>query len=117
MRIICPLCLVALFGCLSQNVDYVIDEEAELWNADQEIYQEFVDKVCSSPDDAAKVSERILVKVFGNGVLAERPWRITETEQYYLLTGSLDYKSYCGGVAQLKMRKSDGYVWVYYHGE
>ena len=42
--------------------------------------------------------------------------KVAETGGCYIVTGSLP-KGFVGGVAQLKLRKKDGQVWVFYHGK
>ncbi len=71
---------------------------------------------CSSPDVAAHAAERIFVDIYGNRVLSERPWRVTDTNGNYFIRGSLP-KGHVGGVAQLKIKKANGSVCVYLHGK
>ena len=92
------------------------DPDAYMYDHGQKVYKELSDAPCATPLSAARAAERIFVMIYGNKVVSERPWRVTETNGCYLVTGSLP-KGHLGGVAQLKLRKADGRVWVYYHGK
>ena len=71
--------------------------------------------------EKAKVAERIFIKIYGEEVVKERPWRVAEKDGCYIVTGSMPQSGsgviVLGGVAQLKLQKDDGRVWVFYHGK
>ena len=92
------------------------DPDASMYDHGQKVYKELSDAPCATPLSAARAVERIFVMIYGNEVVSERPWRVTETNGCYFVTGSLP-KGHLRGVAQLKLRKADGRVWVYYHGK
>ena len=94
----------------------VCDPAASQYDHEQKIYKELSDKPCATPLSAARAAERIFVGIYGNEVVSERPWRVTEINGCYLVTGSLP-KGMLGGVAQLKLQKNTGRVWVYLHGK
>ena len=94
----------------------VCDPDASMYDHGQKVYKELSDAPCATPLAAARAAERMFVMLYGNEVVSERPWRVTETNGCYLVAGSLP-KGCLGGVAQLKLRKDDGRVWVYCHGK
>lgn len=63
----------------------------------------------------------IFSKIYGEEVVKERPWRVAEKDGCYVVTGSMPQSGsgviVLGGVAQLKLQKDDGRVWVFYHGK
>ena len=80
------------------------------------VFKTLVANPCSSPADAARMAEEIFVDIYGKGVLSERPWRVTDTNGCYFVRGTLPV-GFLGGVAQLKLEKADGMVWIYLHGK
>ncbi len=78
-------------------------------------------------ETAIKLAEIILVKVYGKKVLKQRPWIVTDNETEFKITGSTPkvkqstnskYRTiYVGGVAEIKIRKSDAKVMYCMHGK
>jgi len=95
---------------------FVYDPAASHYDHGQKVYKELSDKPCVTPLSAARAAERIFIALYGNEVVSERPWRVTETNGCYLVTGTLP-EGFVGGVAQLKLQKANGRVWVHYHGK
>ena len=56
------------------------------------------------------------MNVYGEKVLKERPWHVTDMGDSYAVTGSLE-KGFFGGVAQLKIMKENGAVVLHLHGK
>ena len=60
------------------------------------------------------IAERELIKVYGNKVLKQRPWRIEEREDRYIIRGSLPIadpgKIMLGGTAKIEIGKKDGNI-------
>ena len=57
------------------------------------------------------IAERELIKVYGNKVLKQRPWRIEEREDRYIIRGSLPIEDpgniMLGGTAKIEIGKKD----------
>lgn len=117
MRYFRIIIFVSLLGCTHRDEMFIIEQNPLYYDAEQAVFKEDSVGACSSPQEAAMAAERIFMKYYGRGILSERPWRVTVTGAYYLVTGSLPGTNYCGGVGQLKIGKADGRVWIYYHGE
>ena len=100
----------------SEFADWILDDE--VWRLDPKpiVFKTLIVNPCSSPSVAARVAEQIFVDIYGKKVLSERPWRVTDTNGCYFICGTLP-KGFVGGVAQLKLKKADGMVWVYLHGK
>ena len=75
-------------------------------------------------DEAIKIAEIILVKVYGEEVLKQRPWIIKELEESYVLKGTFHrvvirtkdiIRTTVGGVAYIEIRKDNAQVVWYSH--
>ena len=95
---------------------WILDDEVWWLDPKPIVFKTLVANPCSSPADAARMAERIFVDIYGKGVLSERPWRVTDTNGCYFVSGTLP-DGFLGGVAQLKLKKADGMVWIYLHGK
>ena len=100
----------------SGNNFYVLERNSVEEQFGGRVYKTLSAETCATPFAAAQVAERIFKKIYGESVVSERPWCVAETGGCYIVTGSLP-KGFVGGVAQLKLRKKDGQVWVFYHGK
>ena len=100
----------------SSFVPYIVDEEAKFYNSSQRTIDLKKRPVCNTPKMAAKMAETVFVNVYGEKVLAERPWHVTDMGDSYAVTGSLE-EGFLGGVAQLKIMKENGAVILYLHGK
>ena len=62
-------------------------------------------------DQAAAVAmaERHFVEVYGERVLKQRPWQVTDTGDAFFIKGTLRHGSR-GGTATMWLRKSDGLI-------
>ena len=109
--------LVCLLGCRIDRPRYIIDPEALYYDLDQKVYETRKMNCPTGIQHVVEESERIFIEIYGDEIVNERPWRVTETADFYLVCGSLPNRNMIGGVAQLKVRKQDGYIWVYFHGE
>ena len=103
-------------GCAAERPSYVIDVAADHFDFDQAVYVTRRVDHYSSVEEIVAEAERMLVGIYGKSVIDERPWRVTDFDDCYLINGTLP-EGMLGGVAQLKVRKNDGFVWVYYHGK
>ena len=95
---------------------WILDDKVWWLDPKPIVFKTLVANPCSSPADAARMAERIFVDIYGKGVLSERPWRVTDTNGCYFVCGTLP-DGFLGGVAQLKLEKADGMVWIYLHGK
>lgn len=95
---------------------FVVDDTASEYDWNQKVHKTLSARPCSTPMEAARIAEGIFLRTYKKNLYSERPWRVTDTNGCYLVTGSLP-KGHRGGVSQLKLRKSDGFVWLYYHGK
>ncbi|MBQ6341298.1 MAG: hypothetical protein IJI36_19340 [Kiritimatiellae bacterium] len=100
----------------SEFTDWILDDKVWWLNRKPRVFKTLVANPCSSPADAARMAEEIFVDIYGKGVLSERPWRVTDTNGCYFVRGTLPV-GFLGGVAQLKLEKADGMVWIYLHGK
>ena len=100
----------------SEFADWILDDEVWWLDPKPIVFKTLIVNPCSSPSVAARVAEQIFVDIYGKKVLSERPWRVTDTNGCYFICGTLP-KGFVGGVAQLKLKKADGMVWVYLHGK
>lgn len=99
-----------------ENSSYIIDADASSFDFDASIYVTRRMKCSANVQEIVTEAERLLIEIYGRSVIEERPWRVTDTNGCYLICGTLPEDMF-GGVAQLKVRKNDGFAWVYYHGE
>ena len=58
---------------------------------------------------AAAMAERHFVEVYGELVLKQRPWQVTDTGDAFFVKGTLPHGSR-GGTATMWLRKSDGLI-------
>ena len=65
---------------------------------------------------AAQIAETVFVNRYGEKVLKERPWHVTDLGDSYAVIGALE-KGSLGGVAQLKIIKENGAVVLHLHGK
>ena len=100
----------------SEFADWILDDEVWRLDPTPKVFKTMTVNPCASPSVAARVAEQIFVDIYGKKVLSERPWRVTDTNGCYFICGTLP-KGFVGGVAQLKLKKADGMVWVYLHGK
>ena len=100
----------------SEFADWILDDKGWWLDPKPKVLKTLTVNPCASPSVAARVAEQIFVDIYGKKVLSERPWRVTETNGCYFICGTLT-KGFVGGVAQLKLKKADGMVWVYLHGK
>ena len=104
-----------------ENEFYVLDKGDVEEQFGGKVYKTLSAEPCSTPLAAAQVAERIFIKIYGENIVKERPWRVAEKDGCYIVTGSMPQSGsgviVLGGVAQLKLQKDDGRVWVFYHGK
>lgn len=67
-------------------------------------------------DSAVQVAEVVLVKVYGEKVLKEKPWKVTEERGIFAIEGTLEPGSK-GGVASIQIRKTNAEVVAIIHGK
>jgi hypothetical protein len=103
-------------GCCKDVTVFVLDQEAEFYNPNQKTVNLKKHPICNSPMMAAQMAETVFVNVYGEKVLKERPWHVTDMGDSYAVTGSLE-KGFLGGVAQLKIKKEKGAVVLHLHGK
>ena len=105
-----------LAECAEERDNYILDADAMHFDFDQDVYVTRKINRYATVQDVVNESERLLMEIYGKDIVEERPWHVMDTNDCYLISGSLP-DDMLGGVAQLKVRKRDGFVWVYYHGE
>ena len=66
-------------------------------------------------ETAIKIAELILVKIYGKDVLKQRPWNVSLKGDTYEINGTFHEKNADGGVAEIKISKSDGRILEYLH--
>lgn len=70
-----------------------------------------------SKETAVKIAEVILASIYGEKVLEQRPWKVTETDTDFEIKGTFHSgKSRKGGVAEITISKTDARVIKYTHG-
>ncbi len=65
---------------------------------------------------AIKIAELILVSVYGETVLTQRPWKVTDNGNCFTILGTFHGKG-LGGVAEIQINKSDARVIKCTHGK
>ncbi len=69
-------------------------------------------------DTAIKIAEAVLVKIYGEKVLEQRPWIVEEKDNSFFIKGTFHKQGIAfGGVAKIEISKSDGSVIGYVHGK
>ena len=63
-----------------------------------------------------KLAEAVLVRIYGEKVLNQKPWIVTENDKSFKIEGTLP-KGYWGGVAEIVIRKSDAKIISFTHGK
>ena len=69
---------------------------------------------------AIKVAEAILVPIYGNEVLKERPFKATLSGDRWIIEGSANHPKgevFAGGVALIEIKKSSGEILKVIHGK
>jgi hypothetical protein len=66
-------------------------------------------------ESAVKIAEIILVNVYGEKVLDERPWNIKSSDSSFILEGTL--KTDVGGVASIEISRKNAEVLRFMHGK
>ena len=64
---------------------------------------------------AIKIAEAVLSQIYGEQVLNQRPWEVTNNDTDFTIEGVLQ-EGYRGGVAKIVIRKSDAKIMSYTHG-
>ena len=105
-----------MIGCFDCSNTYIVDEGAKFYDSNLRTIDLKRYPICRTPNMAAKMAEIVFVNVYGEKVLAERPWHVTDMGDSYVVTGSLE-EGFLGGVAQLKIMKENGAVILYLHGK
>ncbi|MDH3069428.1 NTF2 fold immunity protein [Akkermansia sp. N21169] len=65
---------------------------------------------------AVKLAEVILESVYGENVLNQRPWNVTDLGESFRIVGTF-HGDGVGGVAEIVINKADGKVISYTHGK
>lgn len=65
-------------------------------------------------DMAVKIAEVVLVNIYGEKVLQQKPWKVTDNGAEIVVEGILP-KNHFGGVAKIVIRKSDAKIISYCH--
>jgi NTF2 fold immunity protein len=71
-------------------------------------------------DSATKIAEIILVKVYGERVLKQRPWKVVKQGEIFKIRGTFHTKEgeiRKGGVAEMEIRARDAAVVNIMHGK
>jgi hypothetical protein len=68
-------------------------------------------------ESAVKIAEIILVKVYGERVLRQRPWQVAETKSSFTITGTLPKPRAKGGVATIRISRRTAEVSGIEHGK
>lgn len=78
------------------------------------------DGVLLNKDAAIKVAEILLVQIYGEQVLSQRPFQAKPVEGYWIIDGTFHCPKgdHClGGVAHIEMSQKDGQVRNVIHGK
>ena len=68
-------------------------------------------------DTAVKIAEIILSGIYGEKVLGQKPWIVTDNGTSFKIQGTFHSTSSKGGVAEITISKSDARVIQYIHGK
>ncbi|GEM_PF-4365842 len=126
----------AIFDCAgvwSPKKDSIAYKMGRISNAKNETEVKFMlsrinDMLCSVPnnkftslklskDAILKLAEIYLLEIYGDKVLQQKPWIMTDNDDNYIVKGRLPPQFTLGGVAEIEIRKSDGKVVRYSHGK
>lgn len=107
---------VSTVGCVNGHDIYIVDKNAKFYDSSLKTIDLKRYPICNSSDVAAQMAEIVFVKAYGEKVLKERPWHVTDMGDSYAVTGSLE-EGFLGGVAQLKIMKENGAIVLYLHGK
>ncbi len=80
-------------------------------NADTKVIDIQLDK-----ENAVKIAETVLCHIYGNKVLYQKPWRVEESKESYIIKGQLPSNT-LGGTAMVEISKKTGQVLNYSHGK
>jgi len=88
------LLTAVLAGCEAARNDQTVEERVDL-KLDEE--------------SAVKIAEIILLKEYGDHVLNQRPWKVRSEDAFFFIEGTFPFADprMKGGVAHLKMRRSN----------
>ncbi len=68
-------------------------------------------------DSAVKIAEVVLIKTYGERVLAQRPWKVSREGEIFTIEGTLKMTPTTkGGVASISIRKTNAEVVAIIHG-
>lgn len=67
-------------------------------------------------DMAVKIAEVVLVNIYGEEVLRQKPWKVYDNGAEIVVQGIMP-KNRLGGVAKIVIRKSDAKIISYHHGK
>lgn len=78
-----------------------------------------------SEKEAIAIAEIILVKIYGERVLKQRPWIVSDKGDFYKINGTFHHPKSedgsivvaCGGVAEIEIDKRNGAVRHFMHGK
>lgn len=120
-------------GVWSPKKDSIADKMGRISYAKDETEVEFMlgrisEIFCCSPnkkftslklskDTILKLAEIYLIEIYGDEILQQKPWIVTDNDDSYVLKGRLPKEFKVGGVAEIEIRKSDGKVVRYTHGK
>ncbi|HEX4142627.1 MAG TPA: NTF2 fold immunity protein [Pirellulales bacterium] len=65
---------------------------------------------------AIQIAEIVLVKVYGNDVLKQKPWNVTADETSFTIEGTLPKES-VGGVARIRVHRANAEIIEIIHGK
>jgi len=120
-------------GVWTPKKDSIADKMGRISYAKNETEVEFMlgrisEMLCSSPnnkftslklskDTILKLAEIYLIEIYGDKILQQKPWIVTDNDDSYVINGRLPREFKVGGVAEIEIRKSDGKVIRYTHGK
>jgi NTF2 fold immunity protein len=108
-----PLVLIAIFSLLSCSRAKKEDKNNQSKTATERKYDGYV------PDEmtARKIAEAILLPIYGDEVLNEKPYKVRLVgDSLWIVEGTLN-QSMLGGVAYIEIRKSDCKIVKVTHGK
>lgn len=102
----------------------IFSQSGKVGNFDIATYNKYIDKFpsekilgpISDRKSAKEKAESLFREIYGDSIKSQKPYNVSfdEESQVWLVQGSLP-KNYCGGVAHILIRKSDGKVLAVWH--
>lgn len=111
-----PVCLVIAAGVIAVWAFLSVPSFADNKQTKKEPSVDKLININLDENAAVAIAEVVLVKVYGEKVLKEKPWKVSQDEETVTIEGTLMPGS-LGGVASIQIRKRNAEVIAIIHGK